>query len=164
MFMFSGISLIFDGASLIPLMGEVDPALKGLTISDTYTALAGTQEAPATELARVISFWLITMLRSWGCFQSTWGLAVLFTALLVPFESRYPVHLLYTYLAAVLACVEASNSYGLPFGHNPSELHPNHPLVRPDHAVIMVIHLTLAMLSWRQVQQTVEEGNTQKRA
>ena len=46
-FLTSGYVLVFDGAGLAPILGNVDPVLKGLTTKGAYTALSTTDDKAA---------------------------------------------------------------------------------------------------------------------
>lgn len=73
-FLLGGLPLIFDPAGNFPMIAQIDSALENIkTKDDAYNAFKNCTDKQVKHLA----FWCLTMLRSFGSFQTFAGIGLI---------------------------------------------------------------------------------------
>lgn len=105
--------LVIDGASNIAQLHALDPILKEKGIKSkeaAYVALAACEDQAVKHMA----FWLVSLQRTWGVFQTTMGMGCWVIIFVVPVKYRASVHFLLAYLQVVVGFIAASLAWGCP--------------------------------------------------
>jgi hypothetical protein len=109
--------LALDGLHHVAMIGAFDPDLKDKTgkAIDKKKMYEKLRLVAAHDPAvQAIAFWLVHLMRNWGVFQLSTGLALGYVVLQVPIASRSPAHFIYGFLQLFIGYNEASLNYGLP--------------------------------------------------
>lgn len=109
----SGVLLIYNGALKISQFHAIDSVLKekGITSTDkAFEAFSVCEDQAVKQMA----FWLVSLQRTWGTFQSTIGLGLWVVILLMPVKHRAAVHFLVAYLQIICGLIPASIVWGGP--------------------------------------------------
>ena len=105
--------LIWDGASNLAQLHALDPFLKEKGIQSpakAYEALSACED----QVVKHLAFWLTSLQRTWGAFQTAVGIGLWCIIFMMPVKHRAPVHFLVGYLQIVVGLIAASLIWGRP--------------------------------------------------
>ena len=105
--------LIIDGASNVAQFHAIDKTLKEKDITTkekAYAAMAACED-PAL---KSMLFWLVHLQRTWGCFQTSVGIACWCVVFMVKVKDRAAAHFIIAYLQIAAGSAEASLVWGCP--------------------------------------------------
>ena len=107
-------NLIWDATANVKQIHAMDPVLKenGIKSADkVYEVLANCED----QVVKHIAFWLLSLQRTWACFQTALGVGLWCIIFMMPIKHRAPVHFLVGYLQMVVGLVASSLVFGGPF-------------------------------------------------
>lgn len=107
-------NLIWDATANVKQIHAMDPVLKenGIKSADkVYEVLANCED----QVVKHIAFWLLSLQRTWACFQTALGVGLWCIIFMMPIKHRAPVHFLVGYLQMVVGLVASSLAFGGPF-------------------------------------------------
>lgn len=147
-YQFVAVQNYMDGAFNLSQVGGVDPALEGLTKDEVYELYTSIPN----ERAKRLTFWNVLFVRVGAIFQSTWGFAMLWAAIALPYKNRYPFHFLYCWVAFLFMTMELSLASGVAVGADILEKYDYEAESgRYTNAgfmmFLLLVHMTLAVLS-----------------
>ena len=120
-FLLGGVPVALDGTANVVQLGALDEVLKvpgegdkkkDISKAKAYELMASCND----EVIKHLCFWFVVMMRSWGCFQTTLGIALWVCIYNIPLPDRYPVHFIYGFLDLAVGLVEAQTAFALQFG------------------------------------------------